>query len=388
MSASWNKRIYNPPALPVELWLRIIESATSVPGILEPEMYKISELPNAETIRLQQSELRASLVTKRNLVRVSKAWYAMAAPHLYETILIDGQRTLMTLCTTLTHSKEKGETSSGKSHPLGWYAKRLDFAIRDSETRFLEDLAKVIRYLPNLTMFNFTPRGYVTFATADVAHALAETCGHSLRQLFLSNHCLEERDWSKHGLAGLPSLRSGAAAPLTNLRSLVVLWAFSYVFPWKHSDSLPNLEHLELPSRENFDALSACTPMPIRVLFLHIRRIYDYPRQWPDIERDFPNVSRLVVSLDEWEGLLLRVPPSVTYLALCCRRPQEKANNFSEVFRVLATLKSPRLKVVRFADRRVGVELRTRHTAVLAQGLEQIRLTCSFVLEDCEGRPF
>ena len=159
--------------------------------------------------------------------------------------------------------------------------------------------------------------------------------------------------------------------------------------PWKHTDSLPDLQHLELPSREYYDALSAeATPMPVRVLFLHIRRIYDYPGQWPDIERHFPNVSRLSISLDEWEGLLLNVPPSVTYLALCCRRPQAKASTFSEVFRMLATLKSPRLKVVRFADRRVGVELRTRHPAVLAQGLERIRLACSFVLEDHEGRPF
>ncbi|KAF7975018.1 hypothetical protein HWV62_10641 [Athelia sp. TMB] len=296
MSASWNKRIYNPPPLPVELWLRIIETATSIPGILEPEMYKISDLPNAETIRLQQLELRASLVTKRNLVRLSKAWYAMAAPYLYETIIIGRQRTLISLCITLMHSENKGENPSSGSHPLGWYTKRLDFAARDSGDMFLNSLAEAIRYLPNLTMFNFNPHGYVSsslYSTfSSVARALADTCGLNLRQLNFSRHCLQESDWqvllsstpnllafhSTDTLAGIPLLRGSAAAQLTNLRSLIVLPEHGHMRPWKHTHSFSDLRHLELASCEAANQLSVkTTPIPVRALFLHIRRRYDYP---------------------------------------------------------------------------------------------------------------
>ncbi|KAF7972971.1 hypothetical protein HWV62_16440 [Athelia sp. TMB] len=331
----------------------------------------------------------------------------MAAPYLYETIIIGRQRTLISLCITLMHSENKGENPSSGSHPLGWYTKRLDFAARDSGDMFLNSLAEAIRYLPNLTMFNFNPHGYVSsslYSTfSSVARALADTCGLNLRQLNFSRHCLQESDWqvllsstpnllafhSTDTLAGIPLLRDSAAAQLTNLRSLIILPEHGHMRPWRHTHSFSDLRHLELASCEAANQLSVkTTPIPVRALYLHIRRRYDYPGQWPDIEKHFPNVSRLSFFLDEWNALPLEVPPPVTHLALHCRRPQAKSGTFSYVFRVLTTLKSSRLKVVRFADRRVGEELRTRHPAILEEGLRRIRLACSFVLEDYEGRPF
>ncbi|KZP13820.1 hypothetical protein FIBSPDRAFT_123227 [Athelia psychrophila] len=408
MSASWNKRIYNPPALPVELWQKIIEIATYIPGILEPEVWKLADRPSDYVIRDQQKELRASLVTKRYLVRVSKHWFAMATPYLYEAILIGRQRTLLSLCEHFQHFKAGDQISHNESRHLGWYTKRLDFAARDTGDFYPDRLAEAIRYLPNLSIFNLTPRrengNGATFTC--VARALAETCGPRLRLLNLS---MEDpgvmRDEWQQLLSSAPNLLAlhrpdvlvkppvhASASYLAKLKSLITPSTGYYEMTnlppeHTHTSPFPNLQHVEIPSITNYNGPYGGDNQ-ITVLRIYVPGAAWY---WAEIERYFANIHRLVLFLEHWEDFpeTFTVPLSVTHLSLSCRRMQGRASTFERLFGIFAAMhtNSANLRSVSLVSGRIRQYLRSRHPKTLALGMESIK-ECSFVLEDDEGRPF
>lgn len=408
MSASWNKSVCNPPNLPPELWLKIFEFATCVPGALEPEIYKISDLPFEEVIHDQQRQLRHSLVTKRYLVRVSKKWFMIATPYLYETVIIGRQRTLIALRDTLVRSKLEDDDLPNCARPLGWYTKRLDFLARDPEDLHLGFLVEILHCFPNLAIVNFNPR-HPSLASRVMPTCIVEAlcrCGPTLRLLNFSGCILRHprRNW-KMLLASTPNLRAlhtstqlNEEAPhtISDLPHLPALASLTLTGrPYVRNPIQPNLfamiRHLELhhimPTGLNASNTNCHHIEVLHMPFCHSPT--GLCHEMIAVGHLFPNVTRLIISLGGWAVLpiALNVPRGVTCLSIYCRRHQATSSEYQAFFGALATLASSTLRTVRLVDWRTVCDLQLRHAAALARGLDIIK-GCSFVLEDHEGRPF
>jgi hypothetical protein len=418
MSASWNKHVPNLPFIPPELWLVILQISTWVPGVLEPDIYLTSDEPRRVVTRQQQRLLKDSLVTKRYIVRVCKQWRTMATPFLYESIIIGRGRTLSSLCSALVDSRRKTNHSSPDHHPLGWYTKRLDVAMRDqghhSAASELDFLAEAIRCLPNLTITMFSVRAprYVKHPMpASIMNALADTCGPSLRVVDFSESVLHpfRHDWRTLLTAAphLRILRGPETTPVSldnikppdNLPFLSELTALVLASP-NSKEYLTEENHF--PSLREFEFHCFFPPLwdtwagPLGVFGHNLTMVHLNFNVAPAylqgemnvLSEHCPNLTRLILSLKVWEQLIDRlVLPSVPYLALRCWQYQAPSAVYRSLFSSLSTMFGPTLQTVRLCDHHNVTDLRVRHARVLAQGLEQISC-CSFRLEDHEGQLF
>ena len=437
MSASWNKPVRICPCLPPELWLRVFDYATWIPGVLEPEIYTTSDEPQQVITRRQQRLLKDSLVTKRYLVRVCKQWYILATPFgilpflidgyplmslfflraLYETIIIGRGRTLSSLCSTLADSKRKIDHSSNDHHHLGWYTKRLDVAMRDQGCQGaaseLDFLAEAIQCLPNLTIVMFSVRAprYIKHPLpTSIMQALADTCGPTLRIVDFSESVLHpfRHDW-RVLLAATSHLRilrgpevtifSEYPRPLLDLPVLSELTTLTltssnskeYLTEENHFPSLCELEfHYYLPPPwDTWVGSLGIFGHNLTAVHLNFNVSADYLQGELDVlSQHCPNLMRLTLSLKLWEQLIDRLSiPSVSHLALRCWQYQAPSSIYSRLFANLSTMSGPTLQRVCLCDYHNVMDLRFRHARVLAQGLEQIS-HCPFRLEDHEGQPF
>ncbi|KIM38594.1 hypothetical protein M413DRAFT_12776 [Hebeloma cylindrosporum] len=153
------KELYHEiPEIPEEIWVIVLRQAT-----LDYEFPSLSKL-TFESIGTQWStsehlrSLRKCLITKRNIVRVCKAWYALACPFLYEYIILGRNRVLAPLSEGLSRA-------ALENRQVGQCTERLDVQMRDAtqapET-VLATLADILTYLPNLCIltFSITGRGF------------------------------------------------------------------------------------------------------------------------------------------------------------------------------------------------------------------------------------
>lgn len=103
--------------VPPELWLRIFEFATFVPGILDVHVYDPFDSPHA-TLPLSEFdwvELARSFATRWSIVRVSKLWHSFGLPFLYEIVALHGHEDkVLHLHKALVKSIERGD-----ERPLG-----------------------------------------------------------------------------------------------------------------------------------------------------------------------------------------------------------------------------------------------------------------------------
>ena len=112
------------PHLPMEVWLLIIQLATEVPFAFLPRIESPFDLPPRPTHKEMTAELSRSLITKRYVVLVCKAWNEIATPLLYSAVLLRSGRGVSATWNTFC--------DSGRSARLGHYVKRIDLSMRDS----------------------------------------------------------------------------------------------------------------------------------------------------------------------------------------------------------------------------------------------------------------
>ena len=124
-----------------------------------------------------------SQITKRNVARVNKAWYALASPFLYEHIILGRSKVLQPLLEGMNRS---AKTAHGElSRPIGWWTQRLDVNMRDKPNRNpqieMNALAGILTHLPNLRILTFSITGhrYRETLPSNVLHSLV--CRDTLR---------------------------------------------------------------------------------------------------------------------------------------------------------------------------------------------------------------
>lgn len=136
--------------LPTELWVRIIEFATSVPSELNVNASSLFERCSHTDA---QKGREMVLPTRRALPLVSHAFHEIANPRLYKSILIRRVRTARALLDTLESApKLKGHAYLSK---YGQWIRRLDINQNgQSSKRWLGPIFGQLRYyLPNLEIF-------------------------------------------------------------------------------------------------------------------------------------------------------------------------------------------------------------------------------------------
>lgn len=115
-------------------------------------------------------------VTKRNMARVNKAWYALASPFLYEHIILGRNRALHPLLDGMNRSSKA--TDREFNRPIGWWTQRLDVSMRDNPSRNpqveMNALAGILTHLPNLRILTFSITGhrYRQTLPSNVLHSL------------------------------------------------------------------------------------------------------------------------------------------------------------------------------------------------------------------------
>ncbi|KJA18294.1 hypothetical protein HYPSUDRAFT_205536 [Hypholoma sublateritium FD-334 SS-4] len=165
------------PEIPPELWATIIQEATYAVGGYEPDLMTLELGIRGSSIdkgRFQQ--WRISLVTKRNIARVNKAWYALVSPFLYEHIILGRSRALKPLLHGMNRSANA--TDGQINRPIGWWTQRLDVSMRDNPNRNpqveMDALAGILAHLPNLRILTFSITGhrYRQTLPSNVLHSL------------------------------------------------------------------------------------------------------------------------------------------------------------------------------------------------------------------------
>ncbi|KDR79438.1 hypothetical protein GALMADRAFT_154336 [Galerina marginata CBS 339.88] len=256
-----NRAIHSTPP---EVWSTIFRLAVG-------EHLCEDQFTSSEGLRLaggpdekQWEAFRMSLVTRRYIIRVSKAWYEMASPLLNEYILLRRGRSTFLLRDAMEASRRLSETNGGE-RPIGWWTKRLDVLMRDDGTTtdfdpylVLDAVADIIACLPNLRILTFFVIGN-GYAVKKIVAGLPSKvlcslcCRESLKVVHWYNGILLPKvdDWTSF-LQNHPYLESVHCdkwpdiSPNTNLKlpSLKIVYpAYKY-----HHKSHYDFMHLELPA--------------------------------------------------------------------------------------------------------------------------------------------
>ncbi|KAF8800055.1 hypothetical protein BYT27DRAFT_7245794 [Phlegmacium glaucopus] len=161
MSAKEHYRVVvDLPDLPPEIWSSIFVLATWSTDIYNPQLMVSA---GCDTLYWEQlREFKRSLVTKRYLVRVCKAWYYLASPFLFEYIFLGRGRVLAPLHDGMLRSEHAAGLQE-LPHAIGSRTQRLDVHMRDRTDdpgAIMDILADILNRLPNLRILTFTLSGH------------------------------------------------------------------------------------------------------------------------------------------------------------------------------------------------------------------------------------
>jgi hypothetical protein len=319
---------------------------------------------------------------------------------------------LSSLCSTLVNSQQKAEAAKN-GHPLGWWTKRLDVAMRDQSRHGVlefEFLIEVIRCLPNLAIITFSvaTRQYEDHPIpTSVLQTLAETCGRSLQIVNWSRTSLgpHRGDWRSF-LAAAPNLRAircpCALPTMEPARPLPVLPALNtLVLASGHCEEYYTDDINHFPSLREIiylDFLPPLIPMTweplLRVYGPNLTTItvhYDIDMIFLQGEMDLltalcPNLIRLDIAFRSWISFIPNLAlPSVTHFGFRCWELQSPSWKYRRMFAALASLTASALKVVQLIDHRNVDDLCNRHAKVFSEGAALLK-SRSFCLTDHEGR--
>ncbi|KAL4076919.1 hypothetical protein V8B97DRAFT_2003811 [Scleroderma yunnanense] len=415
--AAKTTRTVTHPTLPPEIWLRIFDFATYIPGTMVPEILEQSSLIGKLYTRRYYPALRVALLTKRYLVRVCKQWWHLATPYLYRAVYIGRARCLLSLYSTLKKYAE-GEGTIAGVHDLGSWTQRLDVVIRDhpigGPNTEAERLAGIIRYLPNLAI--------ASFAVASAAYAntfMHPSVFHSLKGNASSLRVL---DWSTDGLRPgvshleellryLPRLQilncpglvwANGLAPnclLSSVNTLVLKWL---TMPIGRLDLVdPQEENVSL--REVIFDVGWWAQSLWRTFmgqyggFLTSVQLCAYDGVHPSTLNAFlnivntscPNLRRITISAVTFSHISMEgfsLPP-VQYLGLRAEARQQRRVAYRHLFSILAVLRdsATTLQVIQMIDRHNVENLLTRHSQVAIRAFEQKLAGSTFRVEDHNG---
>ena len=389
------------PHLPMEVWLLIIQLATEVPFAFLPRIESPFDLPPRPTHKEMTAELSRSLITKRYVVLVCKAWNEIATPLLYSAVLLRSGRGVSATWNTFC--------DSGRSARLGHYVKRIDLSMRDSRTHHMsleqvaerDRIADILRCLPNLSIFTMHTRVRGGDSTC-IAEALADTSTTTLQTIeWTGRHtfghmCLSGSSWTRL-ISSCPNLKSldGPACRIfsTELHSAAQLSHLSVTHDDRGVEYIyippepPSPSHLRYNSA-NWEVAHPST----RAYCLQAISLDVHFRDQDNLQKllaQCPGLSQLILRCSAWYALPsgLTLDPSITYLGLFVEQKQPKLSFMIEgLGAFLSSWVVPGVKTLRLMSRHPLLEGENLEKKKIRGALQKIRAV-GFVLENWEGRP-
>lgn len=123
-------------------------------------------------------------MTRRNVLRVNKTWYDLAAPLLYEYILLGSGSAVHALSVGMERSSAQ-VSDDDSARPIGWWTRRLDVNMRDRPSGnpqlVMNALARILSCLPNLRILTFSITGHRYRPTLPSNVLQALVCHQTLR---------------------------------------------------------------------------------------------------------------------------------------------------------------------------------------------------------------
>ncbi|RDB22232.1 hypothetical protein Hypma_010745 [Hypsizygus marmoreus] len=403
------------PELPPEIWLDIFRFATWPPLDLDPGM-TLQFLPTEGRERRQL--LKQSLVTRRYLVRVCKRWHSMAASFLYESLLIGRGRGLQTVRDVLKASRvpfQQDAPSDENDRPVGWWTKRLDFAMRDVDRLdfdvdvCLTLLSEIVECLPNLAILTFcvtAPQLRDVKLPPSFLQTLVRVSGHSLHTIQWNSLALvpSRCDWVAFIKEAVnikavrrPRFFAKETDPREQLSSSSLEILLLPRTPEDPSDfeqaNLPSLRHVVLnalllqDSRWRFFLEEYGPKLEVVQLIINHKRLTAFANS--KLTSHCPRLVRLDISFSSWELLMfetqpIAIPPTVQRLGIQSTRKEATAKGYRALFHGIQTMEIMSLKTIQFLDIGNVRDLCQRHPLVLSKGLHMIR-TRGLQLLDHEG---
>ena len=389
------------PHLPTELWLLILQLATEVPFAFLPRVESPFDLPSRPTHKEMTRDLSRSLITKRNIALVCKAWNEVATPLLYSAVLLRSGPGVSAAWDTF-HDSGRGNVR------LGNYVKRIDLSMRDSQTHHApseqvterERIASILRWLPNLSIFTMHTR-VRDGGTTCIADALADTSVNTLQTIewtgrYTYGHmCLSGSSWMRL-VSSCPNLKS-LQGPGCKIFSTVLHPAarLSHLFV-THDDrgveAVPPEHPTPLHIRYNSATWDVIHPNTrahcLQAISLDVRfRIHCTPLQ--ELLVQCPRLSQLVLRFLTWNALPgdLTLDSSITHLGLFVEQKRPRVSLMVETLGAsLHTWSLPGVKTLRLMSRHPLLEGDNLERKKIREVLRGIR-NAGFVLENWEGSP-
>lgn len=402
---TYGKPQVNRPTLPPEIWTLIFRHATLVSDLLSTDLDNYDKHDPA--MRRQRKSFKQSLVTRRCLVLVCKAWYANAICFLYESLWLGRGKDVATLYEALRRSHN---VSSDATLPLGWWTKRIDVAMRDSTDDPSRDVALVgdiIAMLPNLSIIilDVTGNRYSLLKSGTFpSSVLLSTSPENLKVVYCCHFDVvpQESGWfpflnSRPHLRSISDFDSRTMTIMLMLQSIPHLPSLTSIqlsCPWTLdlliNSEVPNLQHLTY----HIDDLCHEYPSPGPLFRRHGVKLRSLamasPIPWMIdlISETCPNLVTFEFTVGDWTNLTTNMTtfPPVILIKIACRKLQNKSASYSHLFDFVVRAKviCPTLKTVRLSDERNVAGLKT-HPRLLRDQLEVLR-AAGVAFEDAEGR--
>jgi hypothetical protein len=326
-------------------------------------------------------------------VRVCKQWYSLAIPYLYESVVIGRCRTLQTLLSAL--QSLRGSENTG--HPLGWWSKRLDVAMRDqsndSESE-LESLSQIIHFLPNLNIliFRVTIPEYHPLRLPDsFLHQFLRSAGPNLQAILWYTPALAPTSLQWYDLlAGMPhisivSFANAGKFPEDPLPALPALRILSLPYFMDHFPntvtSIPSLRHLIFSSYRLPEAAWKTFLLnhgeQLEVIQMHVER-GSLDRLLDSISQCCPKLQRLDITIQTWEVLDqlqhgLSLPNTIQTFGIYCIQFQSSRSSHKALFTALRKMKfGPVFKGIQLLCQNNVTHLHEQHRKLLSTNLPEL----------------
>ncbi|KAH9476280.1 hypothetical protein JR316_0011853 [Psilocybe cubensis] len=411
--------------IPTEIWIRIMEYAGgSGLGLYDPNMTASRAFSFIRANeRRETKELRSSLIMRSRMSRVSKAWYTMACPLLFQYIHLKKTKGV----DSLRNALESTPDNDSQECALGWWTRRLDINLCDNEYNIKTVLqnqghiADLVGFLPRLEILTFSTvaQGYITHQSSQILDSLS--CRKSLKVVIWYTNCLppSDKSWT-HFLERhdqLEMIRGPASIEPTNgvqLNALKILHPLLIrVYPQDLRSV--NLTQVDLPSLKWISYVVEELP---RVSLRTIRTtIFDLLGEklvavqilhytvHPTIARNHitsvmdkmrdtcHNLLQLNLVLRNWSsfinstGSLLDMPDSVTKLCIRTLLSQVSNSHLKQLLHdTLPAVKSrnPNLVVVQLLDE-ANIEKLYFHFRALEDGLKNLK-GLGIMIQDHNGQ--
>ena len=386
------------PRLPTEVWLLILQLATEVPFAFLPRTESPFDLPTRPTPKDMTKELSRSLITKRYIVLVCKAWNEIATPLLYGALLLRSGRGVFAAYHTFC-DPERTDVSAR----LGQYVKRIDLSMRDSQTHHMpseqvverDKIADILRRLPNLSIFTVHTRVRDGDSTC-IADALSDTCTSTLQTIeWTGRHtfghmCLSGTSWTRL-VSSCPNLKSldGPACRIfsTELHPAAQLNHLSISHDDRGVEDVPPEPPTPLHIRYNSTSWEVTHPNT-RAHCLQAISLDVYFRDQCILQQllaQCPRLSQLILRFQAWYSLPvdLTLDSSITRLGLFINQKQPMLQSMIEGLGALGTWSIPGVKTLRLMNNHPLLEGEDPREKI-QEALERVR-GAGLVLENQEG---